>query len=391
LSFFNGTIGGPRNGYRHLVDSSVDWGQDLRGLAEWLHEHNSPQSPTAQPIYLSYLGNGNPEFYGIQSRHLPSNSWWQTGDYPAFEPGIYCISATLLQQVYLLPVSRWTPQLESLYQMALPRIEQLQRHELNPPVGQQRLPDEIVRRIRFGRLCAFLREREPDDEVGHSILIYFLKAEDIDRALRGPPSPMANESADDLAAIAEELAVAGLTDIPEELYRKALRDLPDDAHCHKNLGLLLNRQGRHAEAAAEFETAVRLNPNSAEAHNNLAAMFVKLGRTDDAIRHYEEAIHLRRNWPEAHANLAGLYADNGDLESAIANYAEALRLYPNWPIMHTHLGNALAKFGRLDDAIREYEKALQLQPDLQKAKDGLRHALERKADTASNTPPPPSR
>lgn len=393
LSYFNSTIGGPRNGYRHLVDSSVDWGQDLRGLADWLHTHNPPQSPNAQPVYLSYLGNGNPEFYGIRPRYLPSNSWWQAGDYAAFEPGIYCISATLLQQVYLLPLSRWTPQLESLYQMALPRIEQLQRHQFVPTAASgdaTPLPDEIVRRIRFGRLCAVLRERQPDDAVGYSILIYFLKAEDIDSALRGPPLPMANESADDLATIAEELAVAGLTDIPEELYRKALRDLPNDDHCHKNLGLILNRQGRHAEAAAEFEAAVRLNPRSAEALNNLAAMYVKLGRTDEAISHYQHAVLLRRNWPEAHANLAGLYANKGELPNAIAHYEEALRLYPHWPIMHVNLGNALAKLGRLDDAIRAFEKSLQLQPDLQKAKDGLRQALERKADTTSNTRPPPS-
>ncbi|HKQ47769.1 MAG TPA: tetratricopeptide repeat protein [Phycisphaerae bacterium] len=341
LSFFNSFVG--RNGYRHLVDSSVDWGQDLRGLADWLNDHNPPQSPGAQPVYLSYLGNGNPEFYGIRPRYLPSNSWWQTGDYPAFEPGIYCISATLLQQVYLLPVSRWTPELESLYQAALPRIEQLQRHDFASPADAKGLPDEIVRRIRFGRLCAFLREREPDADVGRSILIYYLTPSDLERALTGPPPPMVVDSADDLAAIGEELAVAGMTDRPAELYRRALEGRPDDDHFHKNLGLLLKRQSRFADAAAEFETVIRLNPQSAEGHHNLAAMYVRLGRTSDSIRHYEEAIRLRRNWPEAHANLAA----------------------------------ALLQLGRLDEAIREYEKALQLQPDLQMAKEGLRQALER--------------
>src|SRR5690606_33111237 len=32
LAFFNPLGGGPRNGWRHLVDSSLDWGQDLPGL-----------------------------------------------------------------------------------------------------------------------------------------------------------------------------------------------------------------------------------------------------------------------------------------------------------------------------------------------------------------------
>ena len=34
LAFFNQFVGGPRNGYQYLVDSSLDWGQDLPGLRQ---------------------------------------------------------------------------------------------------------------------------------------------------------------------------------------------------------------------------------------------------------------------------------------------------------------------------------------------------------------------
>jgi hypothetical protein len=37
---------------------------------------------------------------------------------------------------------------------------------------------------------AFLREREPDAEIGYSILCYELSQGDIDRALAGPPPEM---------------------------------------------------------------------------------------------------------------------------------------------------------------------------------------------------------
>ncbi len=36
LAYFNLLAGGPSNGYRHLVDSSLDWGQDLKELRRWL-------------------------------------------------------------------------------------------------------------------------------------------------------------------------------------------------------------------------------------------------------------------------------------------------------------------------------------------------------------------
>ena len=37
LAYFNQLAGGPSHGYRHLVDSSLDWGQDLPALNNgWL-------------------------------------------------------------------------------------------------------------------------------------------------------------------------------------------------------------------------------------------------------------------------------------------------------------------------------------------------------------------
>lgn len=35
LSYFNEFVGGPTNGHRHLIDSNLDWGQDLLFLRDW--------------------------------------------------------------------------------------------------------------------------------------------------------------------------------------------------------------------------------------------------------------------------------------------------------------------------------------------------------------------
>ena len=87
LAYFNELAGGPKRGYRHLVDSSLDWGQDLPGLARWLDAHAAAN----QPVYLSYFGTGDPKLYGVHARELPSVPDWrsqrETGD---LEPGIYC-------------------------------------------------------------------------------------------------------------------------------------------------------------------------------------------------------------------------------------------------------------------------------------------------------------
>lgn len=66
LSYFNELAGGPREGSRRLVDSSLDWGQDLGRLARWLEREGIDQ-----PIGLSYFGMADPRWYGIRHRKLP--------------------------------------------------------------------------------------------------------------------------------------------------------------------------------------------------------------------------------------------------------------------------------------------------------------------------------
>ena len=63
LAYFSPVVGGPEQGYRHLVDSSLDWGQDLPGLQKWLIAHRQP----GEPVYLSYFGTADPARYGINA------------------------------------------------------------------------------------------------------------------------------------------------------------------------------------------------------------------------------------------------------------------------------------------------------------------------------------
>jgi len=66
LAYFNQFVGGSRQGYRYLVDSNLDWGQDLKGLKAFMTEKGIPT------IKLSYFGTAEPEQYGIRYEALPS-------------------------------------------------------------------------------------------------------------------------------------------------------------------------------------------------------------------------------------------------------------------------------------------------------------------------------
>jgi len=53
LSYFNELAGGPDNGHRHLLDSNIDWGQDLLFLKEWVESH--PEAASLGLAYHNYI------------------------------------------------------------------------------------------------------------------------------------------------------------------------------------------------------------------------------------------------------------------------------------------------------------------------------------------------
>jgi len=148
LAYFNEAAGGPDGGYRWLVDSNLDWGQDLKSLAQETAARGNP------PIYLSYFGSADPDYYGI--KYLPLAMCCNvtrrgSGVDPAASGRVLlAVSATNLQAVYF-------------------------RHK---------------------SLFSWLKERRPAAKPGHSIFLYDLtddrdgraKLADLVKATTGDPS-----------------------------------------------------------------------------------------------------------------------------------------------------------------------------------------------------------
>jgi len=191
LAYFSPIAGGPANGHRHLVDSSLDWGQDLPGLKAWLD-----QNTHGEPVYLSYCGSGEPEYYRIRARRLPFvNGFKLPQPWVPLEPGTYCIGATMLEHVYSPIRGPWTPELEKEYQWMRsfePVFEEYfrnpaRRAELDREADPEKWKRAWTRHdlLRFARLCHYLRARPADAQVGYSILIYRLSAAEIAAATTG--------------------------------------------------------------------------------------------------------------------------------------------------------------------------------------------------------------
>ena len=101
IAYFNEPSGGWRGGINLLGDSNLDWGQDLKLLAEWQKLHPD------QRLFLSYFGVADPHAYGIEAVHLPGGWPFAAPQVPRpGEHGVAAISATNLQGIYFNPQLR---------------------------------------------------------------------------------------------------------------------------------------------------------------------------------------------------------------------------------------------------------------------------------------------
>lgn len=109
LSYFNEAAGGPKNGYKYVTDSNLDWGQDLKRLSEWVDDYNKTIGVGGDmckikeynithacgipidKIRVDYFGGSNPAYH-LGDKFI---SWTGTN---APEPGWYAISALFLQE-----------------------------------------------------------------------------------------------------------------------------------------------------------------------------------------------------------------------------------------------------------------------------------------------------
>ena len=93
LAFFNELAGGPGKGPEYLVDSNIDWGQDVKKMATWLRKTTGS---TRARVF--YFGNAQMRYYGVDEVGYPEamdQKGWDEID------ELCVVSVTPLQGVYV--------------------------------------------------------------------------------------------------------------------------------------------------------------------------------------------------------------------------------------------------------------------------------------------------
>jgi hypothetical protein len=283
LTFFNQFVGGPRNGYKFLADSNVDWGQGLKLLKRWMDRESVSR------INLAYFGTADPAYYGIDYTTLPAatpefdlpsiDHRWTT---PAL-PGYVAVSATVLTGVYLDP--EWRLFYRGIRDMAPVAVlgnsmfvYRLERWPEAPPLGPQARPLEIQAHLR----------------------------------------------------LANELMEGRWFDHAAFHYRQYLKIRPNENAGLVGLGLALASSGALAEAIPALRRALERDPDNGPAQLFLAdSLFDVRADIQTVIAHARRAVALLPSDSQALVTLGRALAVNGQYEEAIGLVHRALQLTPN--------------------------------------------------------------
>ncbi|MBM3265301.1 MAG: tetratricopeptide repeat protein [candidate division Zixibacteria bacterium] len=214
-------------------------------------------------------------------------------------------------------------------------------------------------------LAGVLLQTDKADEA-HDYLVQALKDEP-DLAVAHYQLGVVMERKGDLASAIAHYADAVTHD---DQYVDAKLRLRHAQALEKNTeGLQLAKQNRMQEAMAAFEAAIEYYPELSDAYNNLGNALMAQGQREKAIEFYQQSLRLNEEQPGPLANLAWIYATqrvqggpDPDEAVRLAEQAIGFAKQPDPHLLDTRAA-AYAAADRFDAAIADMQEAIRLVSD----------------------------
>lgn len=136
---------------------------------------------------------------------------------------------------------------------------------------------------------------------------------------------------------------------------------PRDADAHYQLGLVHQKRRQLSEAAARFETAVKIDPEMADAHLQLGIIAREQGRVDDAIRHLKTAATIddRLAQNEVWRELGAAFFASGRYEEARVALEKFTARREYDPEGLYWFGKTLKQLGDIERAEEMFQRAIE--------------------------------
>jgi adenylate cyclase len=156
------------------------------------------------------------------------------------------------------------------------------------------------------------------------------------------------------------------------------------AEAHAIKARILSQHGRHAEAAAEIDIALRLDPESYEVNRAAAYLRFRQQRLAEAARYFEKSMSLMETDMNSGTMLLTCYTALGDPTSAarvaqitLSRIERTLAHDPNNGTAMAYGANVLAVLGQAERAKDWVSRALLIDPDNMNARYNFACSLAR--------------
>jgi tetratricopeptide (TPR) repeat protein len=136
-----------------------------------------------------------------------------------------------------------------------------------------------------------------------------------------------------------------------DLILKALKNNPEEASFHCNLGNALAAMGLMPEAQEAYARSLQLAPEFALAHFNLGLLYARTGQESEALDAFQAAVRHDRSMWQGQLELARIAESMGKMDVAERAFALALAQQPHSAAIKGQFAEFLARGNRFDEAL----------------------------------------
>lgn len=153
-------------------------------------------------------------------------------------------------------------------------------------------------------------------------------------------------------------------EIYEKLAKLKIKNQPESAAAHYQLGVIFKEKEDFILAETEFKIALELNPNLVGALLDLAVIHQKQNNLDLAINYYSQLLKKKENFSKAYSGLGFCYYHKNDLTNSAYNFEKAIQLDSSYLEARINLGAVYEKQNRFREALNVLAEALKLSPNI---------------------------
>ena len=147
--------------------------------------------------------------------------------------------------------------------------------------------------------------------------------------------------------------------VAKDSYARMATLAPGNWHVHRVQAQLYADEGKHTDAIAELQAAIKLQPNNPDLYEGLGDEYRSLSQLDAAEAAYRKGLELGPANPVALYNLGSTKVENGDNAGGVALLRKMIEVYPNSVVAEYYLGRGLAAMGQDEQAVAWLGKSAQ--------------------------------